>query len=48
MNGGKTQVKEKRMDRHNFKEVELSNPDKDQALESGGSEGEDIPRVGSN
>ena len=44
----KHQVKAKHMDRRNFKEAELSNPNKDQALKSGGSEGEDIPRVGDN
>lgn len=43
-----TQVKAKHMDRYNFKEAELSNLNKDQAFESGGSEGEDIPRVSSN
>ena len=31
-----------------LQEADLSNPDKDQDLEFGGSEREDIPRVGSN
>ena len=43
-----TQVKARHMDKRGFKEADLSNPDKDQDLEFGGSEGEDIPRVGSN
>ena len=48
MNKGMTQVKARHMDKRGFKEADLSNPDKDQDLEFGGSEREDIPRVGSN
>lgn len=48
INRGRTPVKAKHMDRCNFKEAELSNPGRDQTLESGGSEGEGIPRFGNN
>ena len=39
---GRTQVESRQVDSHGFEETELSNPDNDQDLESGGSENGDI------
>ena len=39
---GRTQVETGHVDSHDFKKIELSNPNKDQDLESGGFEYEDI------
>ena len=46
MNRGKTPVRVKYMDRRSFEEAKLSNPGKEHTLKSGGSEGENTPRVG--
>ena len=46
MNRGKTPVRVKYMDRCSFEEAKLSNPGKEHTLKSGGSEGENTPRVG--